>query len=158
MIDDFRWALDSKMSTCSVAIDLTKAFDSICHNLLLAKLHAYGVSQGAMKFLQSYLSNRQQRVKVNGVCLTGLLFYVEFHKVAFWGHPYLIYLLMTSILLPELPLCVFMLTTLQHTSQLPTLRHKNFLLIRIFRTIYLVFFQLSDSKSYQNSSHDFGKF
>ena len=67
MIDDFRWALDSKMSTCSVAIDLTKAFDSICHNLLLAKLHAYGVSQGAMKFLQSYLSNRQQRVKVNGV-------------------------------------------------------------------------------------------
>ena len=55
------------MSTCSVAIDLTKAFDSICHNLLLAKLHAYGVSQGAMKFLQSYLSNRQQRVKVNGV-------------------------------------------------------------------------------------------
>ena len=54
MIDDFRWALDSKMSTCSVAIDLTKAFDSIWHNLLLAKLHAYGVSQGAMKFLQSY--------------------------------------------------------------------------------------------------------
>ena len=67
MIDDFRWALDSKMSTCSVAIDLTKEFDSICHNLLLAKLHAYGVSQGAIKFLQSYLSNRQQRVKVNGV-------------------------------------------------------------------------------------------
>lgn len=52
---------------CSVAIDLTKAFDSICHNLLLAKLHAYGVSQGAMGFLQSYLSNWQQRVKVNGV-------------------------------------------------------------------------------------------
>ena len=55
------------MSTCSVAIDLTKAFDSVCHNLLLAKLHAHGVSQGAMEFLQSYLSNRQQRVKVNGV-------------------------------------------------------------------------------------------
>ena len=49
MIDDFRWALDSKMSTCSVSIDLTKACDSIYHNLLLAKLHAYGVSQGAMK-------------------------------------------------------------------------------------------------------------
>ena len=29
MIDDFRWALDSKMSTCSVGIDLTKGFDSI---------------------------------------------------------------------------------------------------------------------------------
>ena len=66
MIDDFRWVLDSKMSTCSVATGLTKAFDSICNNLLLAKLHAYGVSQGAMEFLQSlgYLSNRQQRVEV----------------------------------------------------------------------------------------------
>mgnify|MGYP000214682944 CR=1 FL=1 len=56
-----------RIKNCSVAIDLTKAFDSICHNLLLAKLRAYGVSQGAMEFLQSYLSNRQQRVKVNGV-------------------------------------------------------------------------------------------
>ena len=86
-----RWI--PKMATCSVAIDLTKAFDSICHNLLLAKLHAYGVSQGAMEFLQSHLSNRQQRVKVNG--LTGHLSYVEFLKVASWGHSYLIYLLMT---------------------------------------------------------------
>ena len=55
------------MLTCSVAIDLTKVFDSICHDLLLAKLHACGVSHAATEFLQSYLSNRQQRVKVNGV-------------------------------------------------------------------------------------------
>ena len=82
------------MSTCSVAIDLTKAFDSICHNLLLAKLHAYGVSQGAMEFLQSYLSNRQQRLKLMEFCLTGHLSCVEFHKVASWGQSYLIYLLM----------------------------------------------------------------
>ena len=60
-----RWI--PKMATCSVAIDLTKAFDSICHNLLYAKLHACGVSQGAMEFLQSYLSNRQQRIKFNEV-------------------------------------------------------------------------------------------
>ena len=51
----------------SVAIHLIKAFDSIYHNLLFAKLHAYGFSQGAMEFLQSYLSNRQQRVKGTGV-------------------------------------------------------------------------------------------
>ena len=67
MIDYWRWVLDSKISTCSVGIDLTKSFDSICHKLLLANLHAYGVSHAATEFLQPYFSNQQQRVIVNGV-------------------------------------------------------------------------------------------
>ena len=37
MVDDWRVALDSKKVTGSLAIDLSKAFDSICNNLLLAK-------------------------------------------------------------------------------------------------------------------------
>ena len=57
----------SKKVTGSIAIDLSKAFDSICHNLLLAKLRAYGVGEEAIDFLYSYLSGRKQRVKVNRV-------------------------------------------------------------------------------------------
>ena len=49
-----------------VAIDLSKAFDSICHNLLLGKLKAYGVHDSAIKLIQSYLSGLFQRVKCNG--------------------------------------------------------------------------------------------
>ena len=67
MFDDWRLALDSKKVIGSIAIDLSKAFDSICHNLLLAKLRAYGVGEEAIDFLHSYLSGRKQRVKVNGV-------------------------------------------------------------------------------------------
>ena len=47
-------------------MDLSKAFDTINHDLLLAKLHAYGVGKNALKLIMSYLRNRYQRTKVNG--------------------------------------------------------------------------------------------
>ena len=66
LTDDWRQALDNKKDVAVVAIDLSKAFDSICHSLLLAKLKAYGVHDSAIKLIQSYLSGRFQRVKCNG--------------------------------------------------------------------------------------------
>ena len=59
--------MGSKKVIGSIAIDLSKAFDSICHNLLLAKLRTYGVGEEAIDFLDSYLSGRKQRVKIEGV-------------------------------------------------------------------------------------------
>ena len=47
-------------------MDLTKAFDCIRHDLLIAKLDAYGFSREALILINDYLTNRQQRVKVNG--------------------------------------------------------------------------------------------
>ena len=46
-------------------MDLSKAFDTINHNLLIAKLHAYGFNKDALKLIKSYLTNRWQRTKVN---------------------------------------------------------------------------------------------
>ena len=66
LTDDWRQALDNKKDVAVIAIDLSKAFDSICHNLLLAKLKAYGVHDTAIKLIQSYLSGRFQGVKCNG--------------------------------------------------------------------------------------------
>ena len=45
-------------------MDLSKAFDCLPHDLLKAKLKAYGLSVGAVDLLDSYLSNRRQRVKL----------------------------------------------------------------------------------------------
>ena len=46
-------------------MDLSKAFDTINHELLIAKLHAYGFSTDALEVLLSYLQDRWQRVKIN---------------------------------------------------------------------------------------------
>ena len=44
---------------------MSKALDFIVHELLLAKLHAYGFSLESLTFIQGYLSNWIQRVKIN---------------------------------------------------------------------------------------------
>ena len=46
-------------------MDLSKAFDSVDHDLLLAKLNFHGINLDALQLLGSHLSKRHQRVKVN---------------------------------------------------------------------------------------------
>ena len=45
--------------------DLSKAFDRISHDLIIAKLQAYGFHIDALKLTHDYLSSRKQRVRVN---------------------------------------------------------------------------------------------
>ena len=65
LIEHWRKALDSKVYAGAVLMDLSKAFDCINYDLLIAKLHAYSFSKQSLKLIKSYLSNRKQRVKVN---------------------------------------------------------------------------------------------
>ena len=45
-------------------MELSKAFDCLPHNLLLAKLQTYGVSEDAVKLIESYLSDRSQQIRM----------------------------------------------------------------------------------------------
>ena len=67
LTEDWRGCLDRREAVAAVAIDLRKAFDSVCHPLLLAKLRAYGFTHDALEIMTAYLIGRRQRVKLNGV-------------------------------------------------------------------------------------------
>ena len=45
-------------------MELLEAYDCVIHDLIIAKLEAYGVGKNSLRFIQNYLSQRQQRVKV----------------------------------------------------------------------------------------------
>ena len=49
-----------------IFLDFSSAFDRVDHRILLQKLHNYGLRGGVLKFIQSFLSERKQRVVVGG--------------------------------------------------------------------------------------------
>ena len=55
MIDKCKKAVDNRKVFGVVITDLSKAFDCICHDLLIAKLNAYGLSLSALKLITDYL-------------------------------------------------------------------------------------------------------
>jgi len=65
MTEQWRKSLDKKGFAGAVLMDLSKAFDCMNHELLLAKLNAYGLDKRSLMLINSYLTNRWQRVKVN---------------------------------------------------------------------------------------------
>ena len=64
MTEDFRASLDNKDHCIAIAVDLSKAFDSISHSLLISKLKAYGFTKSAANLIRSYLCGRLQRVRL----------------------------------------------------------------------------------------------
>ena len=66
IVEQIRSSLDKKMFTCGVFIDLEKAFDTVIHEILLYKLHHYGVRGVTNNWFSSYLTNTYQKVVING--------------------------------------------------------------------------------------------
>ena len=65
MLEIIRKSLDNNKACAALLTDLSKTFDCIRHELLIAKLHAYGFDDNALILMYSYLSCRKQRTVVN---------------------------------------------------------------------------------------------
>ena len=68
LYDKISCAIDNREITVGVFIDLSKAFDTVDHNILHEKLEHFGIRGLALNWFRSYLSNRHQYVEFNSLC------------------------------------------------------------------------------------------
>ena len=66
LYEEITSALDQENYAVTLFLDLSKAFDTVNHSILLSKLDFYGIRNLEKHWFRSYLSNRKQRVFVNG--------------------------------------------------------------------------------------------
>ena len=65
LLNEIYELIDKKLKVAIVSLDLSKAFDSINHSLLLKKLKSFNLNQESIDYIQSYLSNRKQVTKLS---------------------------------------------------------------------------------------------
>ena len=68
LINRISTAIDQRETTVGVFLDLSKAFDTLDHEILFAKLEHYGIRNVALQWIKSYFSNRGQFVQINQTC------------------------------------------------------------------------------------------
>ena len=66
LTENIRQALDEEYIGCGIFVDLEKAFDTVDHEILLAKLNHYGLCGASNDWFRSYISDHQQYVSING--------------------------------------------------------------------------------------------
>ena len=100
----------------AVFLDLTKAFDTVDHGILMSKLSSVGVSPSALEWFISYLSNRKQRTSCENELSEALSVTSVFHKEASWVRCCFLYILATCLLLLNTPRFHCMLTIPSSTA------------------------------------------
>ena len=65
LLEKWKAAVDNNKSFGALLTDLSKAFDCLPHELLVAKLHAYGLDTSSLRVVYNYLKNRKQRLRIN---------------------------------------------------------------------------------------------
>ena len=70
IIDEWKKVVNNNKVFGALLTDISKGFDCISHDLLIAKLNAYGLSFPTLKVIRDYLQNRKQRTRIGLSCGT----------------------------------------------------------------------------------------
>ena len=65
IVDQIRMSLNNGNMTCGIFIDLSKAFDTVNHEILIDKLNHYGIRGKALDLIKSYLGSREQFTSID---------------------------------------------------------------------------------------------
>jgi hypothetical protein len=80
LYDGLTSAIDRREFTVGIFLDLSKAFDTVNHDILFDKLQHYGIRGLALDWIKSYFSNRLQYVQYNDTSST-------YKIIKIWGAP-----------------------------------------------------------------------
>ena len=83
LYDKISSAIDRKEHSVGIFLDLSKAFDTVNHNILLDKLSYYGIRGLSLDLVKSYLSDRMQYVQYNKKILQCKIFPAEYLRALF---------------------------------------------------------------------------
>ena len=85
-------AMDKKQLVGGIFCDLQKAFDSVNHEILMKKIQLYGIRGKMGKLLQSYITDRYQKVYATTISLHGKKFKLVFLRAQCWDHCFFLYI------------------------------------------------------------------
>ena len=81
IVDKIQRAIESGQFSCGIFLDLRKAFDTVDHDILLAKLYLYGIRGTPYDWFVSYLSNRSQSVSIGNSTSSSTVISCGVHQV-----------------------------------------------------------------------------
>ena len=159
--------LDKNMHTIGIFLDLSKAFDTINHDILLHKLHYYGVRGTAFEWFKSYLQDRIQFVSYNncksdinpihcgvpqGSILGPLLFIIYMNDIVYSSTKMSFYMFAddTNLIISDSNLQRLITTINIELSHISSWFKANKLSLNIKKTNYIIFKNKHSNRKYEN--------
>ena len=100
LCDKISSSIDNKQFTVGIFIDLSKAFDTVDHNILLEKLEHYSIKVTALKWFFSYPNDRKQFVEFHDHCSTPCKIQCGVPQGSILGPCFFLFILMICVMYP----------------------------------------------------------